>query len=51
LQEGKRLFNKSDMADQKLFTGVSEDVWQKRTYLIFYHLLVRILACARKTEW
>lgn len=39
LQEGKRIFDKGDVAEEKLFTGVSSEVWQKRTYLIFYHLL------------
>lgn len=39
MQEGKRIFEKQDMADEKLFTGVSKSVWEKRTYLIFYHLL------------
>jgi poly(U)-specific endoribonuclease len=39
MQEGKRIFNKQDMAAEKLFTSVAKSVWQKRTYLIFYHLL------------
>lgn len=39
LQEGKRIFDRGDMAAEKLFTGVSPSVWQKRTFLIFYHLL------------
>lgn len=39
MQDGKRIFEKGDMADEKLFTGISNDVWQKRTFLIFYHLL------------
>lgn len=42
VQEGKRIFDKGDVADEKLFSGVSPDVWQKRTFLIFYHLLVRL---------
>ena len=39
MQQGKRIFDKQDMADEKLFTGVSKSVWETRTYLIFYHLL------------
>jgi hypothetical protein len=35
----KRIFNKQDMAAEKLFTNVAQSVWQKRTNLIFYHLL------------
>jgi len=38
-QEGKRFFDKSDMADHKLFAHVTPDIWKKRTFLIMYHLL------------
>eukprot|EP01025_Chloroclados_australasicus_P057117 TRINITY_DN7108_c0_g1_i2.p2 TRINITY_DN7108_c0_g1~~TRINITY_DN7108_c0_g1_i2.p2 ORF type:complete len:296 (-),score=39.20 TRINITY_DN7108_c0_g1_i2:65-952(-) len=39
LQTGKRIFEKEDMAEEKLFSGVDPAIWEKRTYLIFYHLL------------
>eukprot|EP00892_Ulva_mutabilis_P000806 jgi/Ulvmu1/10726/UM068_0012.1 len=50
LQEGKRIFDKGDVAEEKLFTGVSPDVWQKRTFLIFYHLLDNYVRATGVTE-
>ena len=33
------MFDKEDIADQKLFSDVSQDIWTRKTYAIFYHLL------------
>eukprot|EP01026_Neomeris_dumetosa_P034890 TRINITY_DN2793_c0_g1_i7.p1 TRINITY_DN2793_c0_g1~~TRINITY_DN2793_c0_g1_i7.p1 ORF type:complete len:286 (-),score=38.66 TRINITY_DN2793_c0_g1_i7:196-1053(-) len=37
--EGKYFYQEGDAAPEKLFQGVKQYIWQKQSFLIFYHLL------------
>lgn len=48
--EGKRVYDRADMADASLFRFVREEVLQKPTYAAFYSLLDNYTAEQRVTE-
>ena len=44
-QGGKNPFKDVDMAKDRLFLGVSDDVWKRPTFVIFYNLLDNYERC------